>query len=217
MGFAEYFPPFSKLKAEEQRMLEESVVSKHIAKGTLVHGEGDDCQGLFVVCSGQLRAFMLSEQGREITVYRLFERDICLFSASCMMHNIQFDLSIEAEKDTEAWLIPISVYKELMETSPVIANFTNDIMGNRFSEVMWLMEQILWKSFDKRLAAFLWEESSIEDSCRLKITHEQIASHMGTAREVVTRMLKYFQEEGIVRISRGTIEITDSGKLSAMM
>ena len=98
----------------------------------------------------------------------------------------------------------------------MVANYANQLISSRFSEVMWLMEQIMWKSFDKRLAAFLLEEARLEDSPVLKITHEKIASHMGTAREVVTRMLRYFQNEGMVTLTRGTVEITDREKLSKL-
>ncbi len=213
MSFAEYFPVFSKLSKEEQEALLEGVVLRKIEKGTVMHSGSGDCLGLLVIQTGQLRAFMLSEQGREITVYRLFERDMCLFSASCMMNSIQFDISIEAEKDTAAWLIPIAVYKALMERSAVIANYTNEVMSARFTDVMWLMEQILWRSFDRRLAAFLLDEVRIEGSPRLKITHEQIASHLGTAREVVTRMLKYFRDEGMITLTRGEVEVKDIEKL----
>ena len=132
------------------------------------------------------------------------------------MQNIQFDIFIEAEQDTDLWVIPSGIYKKLMEESAVLANYTNQIMASRFSEVMWLVEQIMWKSMDRRLASFLLEESSIEGSPVLKITHERIASHLGTAREVVTRMLRYFQGEGYVRLSRGTIEITDTGALQKL-
>ena len=125
---------------------------------------------------------------------------------------IQFDISIEAEKDTEAWLIPIAIYKDLLERSAVVANYTNEVMSSRFTDVMWLMEQILWKSFDRRLAGFLLEEAGIEGSVHLKITHEQIASHLGTAREVVSRMLKYFRDEGMITLMRGAVELTDMEK-----
>ena len=81
---------------------------------------------------------------------------------------------------------------------------------------MWLIEQVMWKSFDKRLAQFLIEESALEESKVLRITHEKIAAHMGSAREVVTRMLKYFQTEGLVKLSRGTIEIIDYDELGHM-
>ena len=152
---------------------------------------------------------MLSEDGREITLYRLFERDLCLFSASCMMRSIQFDITIQAEKDAELWVIPAETYRQVMEESAPLSNFTNEVMAARFSDVMWLIEQVLWKSFDRRLAAFLLEESAIEGTRTLKITHELIGNHMGNPREVVTRMLRYFQGEGLVRLSRGTVEIVD--------
>lgn len=188
----------------------------HNPSGTLLHSGDDDCMGLILVRSGQLRVFTVSEEGRELTLYRLFERDICLFSASCMLSSIQFDITITAEKETQFWLIPSDFYKSLMEKSIVVSNYTNQIMASRFTDVMWLMEQVMWKSFDKRLAHFLLEERKIEDSDTLKLTHEVIAAHMGTAREVVTRMLKYFQTEGMVRLTRGTIEILDPEKMQNM-
>ena len=100
-----------------------------------------------------------------------------------------------------------------MEESASVANYNNEVMASRFSEVMWLMEQIMWKSMDKRVAAFLLEESVIEDTRLLKITHETIARHLGTHREVITRMLRYLQSESAVNLSRGMVEITNKKKL----
>ena len=216
MEFKDYFPVFDKLTAEEKTILENSAVLKLIKAGTVIHDGAGDCLGLLVIRSGRLRAFITSDEGREITVYRLFERDICLFSASCIMKSIQFDITISAEKDTEAWLIPADTYKNIMERSAVIANYTREIMSTRFTDVMWLIEQVMWKSFDKRLAGFLLEESALEDTETLTITHEQIAAHLGTAREVVTRMLKYFRGEGAVELTRGTIRISDREKLERL-
>lgn len=216
MSFSEYFPIFNKLTSEEQSVLLKHATLRKIPKGTLLHNGSDDCLGLLLVREGQLRAYIYSDEGREVTVYRLFERDMCILSASCMLRSIQFDITIKAEKDTEAWLIPPEIYKNLMEKSAVIANYTNEIMGERFTSVMWLIEQIMWKSFDKRLASFLVEECDIENEKVLKMTHEQIASHLGTAREVVTRMLKYFQNEGVVKLTRGAIEILDIDKLNEL-
>ena len=129
------------------------------------------------------------------------------------MPNIQFDIVIEAEKDSELWIIPACLYKDLMEESLAISNYANDLISSHFSELMWLVEQIMWKSFDKRLAKFLLEESALEGTNELRITHEKIANHMGTAREVVTRMLRYFQSEGMVKLNRGTVEIMDEKRL----
>ena len=212
----QYFPVWNKLDSAQQRRLSESAVYRTVPAGTVLHNGSADCVGLFVVRTGQLRAYILSDEGKEVTLYRLFERDVCLFSASCMMSSIQFDIVLEARWDTELWVIPVSVYQDLMEHSVTVSNYTNQLMASRFSEVMWLMDQILFKSFDARLAAFLTEESNIEGSDELVITHEKIAHHLGTAREVVTRMLKYFQSEGTVKLSRGGIRITDRKKLKAM-
>ena len=213
MEISSYFPIWNKLAPQHQQLVESSLIRRQVAKGTVVHDGSADCSGLMMICSGQLRAYMLSEEGREITLYRLFDMDICLFSASCVMQSVQFDVMIEAEKDSELLIIPPHIFQRLKSESAVMANYTNDLMATRFSEVMWLMEQIMWKSFDKRLAAFLLEEAAIEGTACLKITHEKIAAHMGTAREVVTRMLRYFQNEGMVKLTRGTIELTDEKKL----
>ena len=210
-----YFSVWNELNANEQQALSANVRELHYHKGDLIH-TGGDCMGLVLVASGQLRAYTISEDGREITMYRLFERDICLFSASCMMHSIQFDITLSAEKDTDVILIPSDIYRGIMENCAPLANYTNEIMASRFSDVMWLIDQIMWKSFDKRLAGFLLEECSLEGTNILKITHETIASHMGTAREVVTRMLRYFQNEGMVKLTRGTVEITDKIRLEQL-
>jgi len=201
------------LDTEQQARILGSLVSHRVKKGTVIHNGSMDCTGLLLIKSGQLRVYILSDEGREITLYRLFELDMCLFSASCMLRSIQFDVTIAAEKDTEFWVVPTEVYKGILEESAPAANYTNELMASRFSDVMWLMEQIMWKSLDRRLAAFLLEEASIEGSDRLKITHETIANHLGSHREVITRMLRYFQNEGMVRLSRGVIEITDADKL----
>lgn len=212
----EFFPMWDKLEPGQRQILESSLRQRSVKKGEMIHSGDMDCTGLYLVESGQLRAYILSEEGREISIYRLFPRDICLFSASCIMRSIQFQVNIQAEKDSLLYLVPAEIYKGLMEQSAPLANYTNEIMASRFSEVMWLIEQILWKSFDKRLAAFLLEESSLEGSPVLKITHELIARHLGSAREVVTRMLRYFQGEGMVKLSRGAIELSDPEALEAL-
>lgn len=215
-GVPALFPIWGELDDRQQEALLNAATMRAVPEGATLQNGSADCVGLFLIESGQLRAYILSDEGKEVTLYRLFERDMCLFSASCMLNSIQFDIWIEAEKETRLWVLPVSVYQQLMKTSAAVANYTNELMASRFSEVMWLMDQILFKSFDSRLATFLMEESGIEGSDTLRVTHERIAHHLGTAREVVTRMLKYFQSEGIVRLSRGEIEIVSRKRLSAL-
>ena len=216
MSFSEYFPIWDKLTADQQARIESVTELQKVKSGTVLHDGSPECLGMLLLRSGQLRAYMLSEEGREITITRFFEMDICLFSASCVMPNMQFDIFIEAEKDSEVWVIPACLFQNLMDESIIIANYARNLITSHFSELMWLMEQIMWKSFDKRLAEFLLEESNLEDTLSLKITHEKIANHMGTAREVVTRMLRYFQSEGMVKLTRGSVDLTDTGKLRAL-
>ena len=216
MTFQEYFPIWDQLnQAQQQRMLE-GLSTRSVKKGTVLHNGDADCTGLLLVQSGQLRAYILSEEGREITLYRLFDRDLCLFSASCMLHSIQFEVVIEAEKDTQLWVIPADLYQDIMAQSAPLANYTNELMASRFSEVMWLMEQVMWKSLDKRLAKFLLDEAAIEGTNQLKLTHETIANHLGSHREVITRMLRYFQNEGMVKLSRGMVTLLDEEKLEQL-
>ena len=216
MSLAQYFPIWDKMTKDQQERILSVAEFRKVKSGTVLHDGSPDCLGMLLVRSGQLRAYMLSEEGREVTISRFFEMDICLFSASCVMPNMMFDIFIEAEKDCELWIIPACLYQNLMDESIAIANYSHNLITNHFSDLMWLMEQIMWKSFDKRLAAFLLEESAVEDTTSLKITHEKIANHMGTAREVVTRMLRYFQSEGMVKLTRGTVELTDVKRLQTL-
>ena len=216
MEYAEYLPIWDKLTADQQQRIANVIEHRKIKAGTQIHDSSSECLGLVMVRSGQLRAYILSEDGREITISRLFEYDVSLLSASCVMPDMQFNVMIEAEKDTEFWSIPACLFKNLVDESLAVSNYSRNLLSSNFSELMWLMEQIMWKSIDKRLANFLLEEASLEDSNQLKITHERIAGHMGTARELVTRMLRYFQSEGMVKLTRGTIEITDEAKLEAL-
>ena len=216
MEFSQCFPIWNKLTADQQERLRNVTDLQFIKQGTVVHDGSPECKGMLLVKSGQLRAYLLSDEGREVTICRFFEMDICLFSASCVMPNMMFDVFIEAEKDSEVWVIPACLFQNLMDESLPLATYSRDLITSHFSEVMWLMEQIMWRSFDKRLALFLLEESRIEGTNALKITHEKIASHMGTAREVVTRMLRYFQSDGMVKLTRGTVEIMDRKALERL-
>ncbi len=215
--FRETLSFWKELTQGQKDSLQQMVIKKQFVAGEAMHSGSENCSGLFLIKSGQVRAYIISETGKEITLYRLFERDVCIFSASCMMKNISFDIFVEVEKATEAYLIPTAVFRKLSQDSLPVQVFTNNLMASRFSDVMWIMEQALFTSLDKRLANFLLEQLVIEGEDTLTITHERIANHLGTAREVVTRMLKYFQNEGIVSLNRGTIDILDEKKLQSLV
>lgn len=212
--FKQYFPLWNKLNNKHQEMLVNNATFMSVVKGKILHNGDADCIGVILVYVGQLRAYLMSDEGKEVSLFRLFQGNLCLLSAACMMASIQFEIIVEAEKETTVWIIPAEIYKQIMEESVIVANYTNEIMAARFSDVMWLIEQIIFKNMDERLARFLFTESSLEKTDTLKITHEQIAHHLGSAREVITRLLKYLQTEGIVKLNRGGITILDKKLLS---
>ena len=184
MNFENYFPLWNDLNTAQKKIISDNLITQYVKKGTIIHNGNLDCTGLLLVKSGQLRTYILSDEGREITLYRLFDMDMCLLSASCIMRSIQFEVTIEAEKDTDLWIIPAEIYKGIMKESAPVANYTNELMATRFSDVMWLIETI--------------------------------ANHLGSHREVITRMLRYFQGEGLVKLSRGKITILDSKRLETL-
>ena len=160
---------------------------------------------------------MVSPEGKEITLYKLNPYDVCMLSAACILNNIRFEVMVDAEKESEVYLINPYKYKELKDKNIIVEQFTNSVINSSFSEAMWIMEQIVFMSFDKRLAIFLLEQSDSVKSDTLVLTHDYIAKNMGTAREVVSRMLKYFQTEGMVSLSRGTIVLIDKVKLRKLL
>jgi CRP/FNR family transcriptional regulator len=214
--FSNYFPIWSKLTAEQQTELNLSVLTQSYEKGSPIHSGSDDCIGLLVVKTGQIRVYTISEEGKELTLYRLLPRDMCLFSASCTMPNIQFDVMVSAAEDSTVFLVPAAVFKALMDNSVAMANYINELMASHFSEVMWLMDQILNKRMDSRLAAFLLEEGNFSPERDVVITHDLIAGHLGSMREVITRILRYFQSEGLVSLKRGRIRLLDIEKLEEL-
>ena len=184
-------------------------------KGAAVH-DGDECSGVIFVRSGCLRLYMMSEEGKEITLYRLYDGDMCMLSASCVLKSITFDVFVSAEENSECYVISGPAFAAVSERNPDIKIFALETAVSRFSDVMWVMQQILFMSMDKRLAIFLSDEISRTGSDTVALTHEQIARYIGSAREVVSRTLKYFAGEGIVEVTRRGVRILDKKQLRAL-
>ncbi len=156
---------------------------------------------------------MMSEEGRDITLYRLHKGDICMLSASCVLDAITFDVFVDAQEDSECYVIGGPAFAAVSERNPQIKIFALETAVGRFSDVMWVMQQILFMSMGRRLAIFLLDESARNGTDVIALTHGQIARYMGSAREVVSRMLKYFVNEGIVEVSRKGVKILDKKHL----
>lgn len=214
--FEKAFPFWNKIAENEQNLILDNSSLLTFHTGENIH-DSTECTGVLVVKSGQLRVYMISPEGKEITLYNLNPYEVCMLSAACILNNIRFDVMVDAEKDSEVYLVNPYSYKELKDKSIVVERFTNSVINESFSEAMWLMEQVLFMSFDKRLAIFLLEQAESSKNDILNLTHDYIAKNMGTAREVVSRMLKYFQTENMVSLSRGAISLVDKKKLRALL
>lgn len=210
--FSEIFPFWDKLISKEKNLIINNSQLLKYKKGDTIH-DSSECTGVLLIKEGQLRVYIVSAEGREVTLYRLNKGDICVLTASCILKNINFNIYVDAAADSEILCIAPFAFKELKAGNIIVENFINEIINESFSDTMWTMEQILFMSFDKRLAIYLLDQPDNE----LYITHEDIARDVGSAREVVSRMLKYFQNEGMVSLSRGTITIKDRNKLKKLL
>lgn len=206
-------PFFPRLSPSERSLLLQSTTSVSYKKGASIHRADYKCLGLLLVKTGSLRVYIMSEDGREITLYRIYPGELCILSASCVLSSITFDVYIDAVDDSQVLQVSSSAISLLMHDNIYVEAFANRAAAERFSDVMWAMQQILFMSFDRRLAIFLLDESASLATDTLSLTHEQIAKLMGSAREVVTRMLKYFSQEGYVSLARGSVTILDKKAL----
>lgn len=210
------FPFWRQLSHGEKELFCQSSALAHYEKGDTIHGGGTKCTGAIAVKSGCVRAYLLSEEGREVTLYRLYPGDICMLSASCVLQSITFDVLVDAEEATDCYIVSGTVFADVADRNLLVQNFALQTAVTRFSDVMWAMQQILFMSFDKRLAIFLLDEIAKTGGDTVRLTQDQIARYMGSAREVVSRMLKYFAAEGMAEPFRGGIKILDKARLRAL-
>lgn len=210
--YREIFPFWEKISDADREYICQNSYDVTYPKGRNVH-DGGECSGVIFVRSGSLRLYMMSEEGKDITLYRLHKGDLCMLSASCVLDAITFEVFVDAEQDSRCCVVSGPAFAAVAERNPEIRIFALETAVSRFSDVMWVMQQVLFMSMDRRLAIFLSDESVRTGSDTIALTHEQIARYMGSAREVVSRMLKYFASEGIVEVSRGGVTILDKKRL----
>ncbi len=213
--YQQFFPFWDTLAKEDQNRLCDNTTEEHFEREQPLHNNMG-CAGLFIVRSGKLRIYILSEDGKEITLYRLAPGDLCMLSASCVLQSITFDVYVDAEVPSDCYRISAAAFGDISERYLQVQNYALEIAVQRFSDVMWVMQQIVFMSMDKRLAIFLLEETQASGSVTVSITHEMIARHLGSAREVITRTLKHLAADGLLEVSRKGITIIDKKKLQAL-
>ena len=209
-------PFWGALTEQERDIVQKSAFLRHYEKGAQVHSGGQECLGLLLVLSGEIRTYLLSGEGREITLFRLYPGDVCVLSASCVLSQISFDTQLTAQQDTQVLVIPASVVARIKDTNLAARCYLYELATQRFSDVMWAMQQLLFRQLDQRLAAFLLAEYRRTGSPTIAMTHEQLAQQISSAREAVARILKQFAEDGLVELKRGAITILNPAGLESL-
>lgn len=202
-----YFPFVKFFSEEEKKVFNSNLLIKDFKKGERIHQGENGCTGVISLVKGRTRTFIFSAKGKEITLFRLLPEDHCILSASCMMNNIVFDIHVSAEENCRILIIPPEYFEQLAREYPPVERFRNDIIAMRFSEVMWLIEQVMFKRMDQRVATFLSEMANITGEESILLSHQEIADNLGTAREVISRILKYLETEGYIEVLRKEIKI----------
>lgn len=209
----ELYPFWSKLEETEKNLIQNSVKIEKYQKGMLMHRAQSSCQGMITVLSGKLRTYILSDEGREVTLFSVQDGEVCVLSASCLLDAITFDVFVEVMEETEVLVLPSMILNQIMKQNPYVELYLYKSATEKFSDVMWTMQQILFLKIDQRVAQFLWDEMVQKNTMTLEITHDEIAKYIGSAREVVTKVMKYFSKENVVELKRGKVTIIDKEKL----
>ncbi len=210
---AEVLPFWDSLTDKQKKEVLENTMASTCQRKTRLHFGGGECAGVQIIGSGQVRVFITSPGGGDITLFRLLAGDVSILSAACMLNGMDIELDMEMETDCEIYTIPKRVYRRLYDESPAVKDYTMEMISEKFSDIMWLFNQFVFSNVASRIAGALLEHRALSGGDELKVTHEALAKDVGTAREVVTRILKQFQSDGLVELTRGKVTILDAGKL----
>ena len=209
-------PFFKDLSQEEKTMIYDATHIEEYKLGELVYSKYKACSGIVLVLKGQLRSFMSSLTGKEITLFRLFENDLCILSSACVYQNLSYDISLQAEEDSSLIVIDGNFFKEVLEKNLSVQKFMLEITQSKLSEIMWVLEQVVFFSLEHRLSDYLINQHYLKDSIQIHITHEAIANDLGSSREVISRILKRFEKDNLIEMRRGYIKIIDIKGLKSL-
>jgi len=170
---------------------------------------GQRCTHLALILRGQARVYQLAESGREITLYRIGSGEVCILTASCIMSGESFPAIARCEKELEVLLVPAARVDEFMVRFPEWRRFIWKLLADRLASVLMLLEEVTFRRLDERVMRYILDAGEKQRSTDLKITHQTIADDLGSAREVVSRILKDMEQRNMLSLSRGRILIKD--------
>lgn len=206
----EAFPFVAEMEARLQARLFQQVIAKHLGDGEVLAREGTECGYLPFVLAGTLRVYKVGEQGKELTLYRVDRGESCILTATCILNRGEFPAIAQAEGSTELLLVPARLFTSFIDELPSWRHYLFALYARRLDLVLSVVEEVAFHHVDARIAAFLFESASND---AVQATHQRLASEIGTSREVVSRILKDFESEGLISTSRGLITIIDRDAL----
>jgi CRP/FNR family transcriptional regulator len=178
----------------------------HLEPGQFVCHEGRECSHLALVLYGTARVYKLGESGREITLYRIGRGESCILTASCIISNALFPAFAVCEEQVEAVVIPADEIRQWIAQSTIWRNYVFGLVAQRMGDIISLVEEVVFRRMDRRIADYLLQRFKPKQ-CKIEITHQMIASDLGTSREVVSRILKEFESGGLIAVTRGAVEL----------
>ena len=204
---------YKHLSENEKQMILTGCVKKQVKAGDLIYSPSRECIGVILVQSGIARTYLLSEEGKKATIYRFRSGEVCVFSMSCTISAITFDVEIEAEEDCELIIFPTDLLSKIGENNLYIENYIYKTATQSFSYIIEAVEQILFMTLEQRVVSFLLDETSVRKTNVLMMTQEQLAENIGSAREAVSRVLKNLGGQQMIEVTRGKIELLDKQKM----
>lgn len=213
----EMLPFFSHLTEEEKDYLRKNMRTLEFQVGDLIYTPARGSLGMVLVLQGGVRAYLTSEEGKKATIFRLREGEFCMLTMSCAISQITFDVEVEASEDGSLLLLPTDVFAKLEQENIYVKNFSLELMMERMSSLVEGVQQMMFMNLEQRLASYLLDESSQRKSDTLRLTQEEIAENIGSAREAVSRTLKRMKEKELISVGRGSIQILDKKELYGLI
>lgn len=204
-------PFLQRADSQMRREFQQAAWLAHIPAGREIFAEGDLVEAIALVLSGVVRVYKIGESGREITLYRFGDGQSCILTANAILSRKTFPAIATVERDAEAVMVPAEKFREWVNKYESWRDYVFDLLSERLSSVMALVDEVAFRRMDARLAAFLLKRARLENP--LHLTHQQIAGELGSSREVISRLLEDFTERGWVRAGRGEIAIIDAEAL----
>ncbi len=187
-----------------------------VPAGTTVFRPGDPCVNLLFLVEGQVRVYMSGDNGREIVLSHLKGGDLCVFTLTSLLQAADYSAAAVTEQSTRAATLPVMHFRELFACSRGFQDFILHTMAQRMHETLLLLQEIAFEGLEMRLACYILRHTDGIEGAAIELTHQQVASEIGTTREMVSRLLKEMEQRGCVRLKRKRIELVDADRLETL-